>query len=75
MQTEIEIDTNKERLDIDFIHGFITNSYWAKGRTISTMKICIDNSLNFGIYLKKTNWIWPFGDRLWAICLYNGHLY
>lgn len=53
MQTEIEIDTKKERLDIDFIHGFISNSYWAKGRTISTMKTCIDNSLNFGVYLEN----------------------
>lgn len=53
MQTEIEIDTEKERLEFDFIHEFISNSYWAKGRTISTMKTCIDNSLNFGVYLKN----------------------
>lgn len=53
MQTGIEINTKKDRLDIDFIHEYITNSYWAKGRTISTMKTCIENSLNFGIYLKN----------------------
>jgi N-acetylglutamate synthase-like GNAT family acetyltransferase len=47
----IEIDTKKERLDISFIHEFISNSYWAKGRTVETMKTCIDNSLNFGVYL------------------------
>jgi GNAT superfamily N-acetyltransferase len=53
MEAAIEIDTKKERLDIDFIHAFITNSYWAKGREMSTMKTCIDNSLNFGVYLKN----------------------
>ena len=53
METEIEINTNKESLDVNFIHSFITNSYWAKGRTIETMKTCIDHSLNFGVYLRN----------------------
>ena len=30
---------------------FISNSYWAKGRTVDEMKICINNSLNFGVYI------------------------
>ena len=47
----IEISTDKSRLDIDIIHQFLTNSYWAKGRTISEVKRSIDNSLNFGLYL------------------------
>jgi N-acetylglutamate synthase-like GNAT family acetyltransferase len=49
--SKIEIDTKKEKLDISFIHEFISNSYWAKGRTVEAMKTCIDNSLNFGVYL------------------------
>lgn len=49
---DIIIDTDRSRLDIKFIHEFISNSYWAKGRTIETMKTCIDNSLNFGVYLQ-----------------------
>jgi N-acetylglutamate synthase-like GNAT family acetyltransferase len=49
----VEIDTAKDRLDINFIHQFISNTYWAKGRTIETMKTCIDNSLNFGVYLEN----------------------
>lgn len=49
---EIEITTDKNRLDINFINEFISNSYWAKGRTIETMQTCIDNSLNFGVYLQ-----------------------
>lgn len=53
MNTKIEIDTNKARLDVEFIHQFITNSYWAKDREIKTMQTCIDNSLNFGLYLEN----------------------
>jgi GNAT superfamily N-acetyltransferase len=49
---DIEITTDKNRLDINFINEFISNSYWAKGRTIETMQTCIDNSLNFGVYLQ-----------------------
>jgi GNAT superfamily N-acetyltransferase len=50
---DIEISTDKNRLDIHYIHAFVSNSYWGKGRTIETMKTCIDNSLNFGVYLKN----------------------
>ncbi len=54
MKESIEISTDKNLLDIDFIHSFITESYWANGRSLSAMKICIDNSLNFGVYLQNT---------------------
>ncbi|MES2555289.1 MAG: GNAT family N-acetyltransferase [Bacteroidota bacterium] len=47
----MELSTDKKRLDLDFIHGFISNSYWGKGRTIEAMQVCINNSLNFGVYL------------------------
>ncbi|ASS49119.1 MAG: GNAT family N-acetyltransferase [Candidatus Fluviicola riflensis] len=47
----LEINTDKNRLDLHFIHGFISNSYWGKDRTIDAMQMCIDNSLNFGVYL------------------------
>lgn len=49
----ITISTDKNQLDINFIHVFISNTYWAKGRTIAEVKTCIDNSLNFGIYLNN----------------------
>lgn len=48
----ITITTDKSKLDIKFIHAFISNSYWAKGRTIETMQTCIDNSLCFGVYIE-----------------------
>ena len=48
----VEISTDISRLDIKFINAFISNSYWARGRTLETMQTCIDNSLNFGVYLQ-----------------------
>lgn len=47
----IEISTNIKRLDIEFIHSFLTNSYWAKGRSKAEVITTINNSLNFGVYL------------------------
>jgi GNAT superfamily N-acetyltransferase len=45
------ITTNKLRLNIDFIHGFLANtSYWAKGRSREQVERSIDNSLNFGVF-------------------------
>lgn len=51
MYAKILINTNKSQLNIELIHAFITNSYWAKGRSISSMQTCIDNSLNYGMYI------------------------
>lgn len=46
----MKISTKKSDLDIPFINDFISNSYWGRGRTIQETKICVENSLNFGMY-------------------------
>lgn len=46
----IRISTDKDKLDVSFIHKFITNTYWAKGRTMEEVKTTIENSYCFGIY-------------------------
>ena len=48
---QIEISTNIERLDFDLIYRFISTSYWGKGRSVQKVQTCIQNSLNFGVYL------------------------
>lgn len=48
----IEISTDKNKLQIGVIHAFLTNSYWAKGRTINEVKKTIEHCLCFGVYLK-----------------------
>ncbi|WP_300661152.1 GNAT family N-acetyltransferase [Fluviicola sp.] len=45
------ISTEKSRLDPEYITAFISKTYWAKDRSLETMLTCIENSLNFGVYL------------------------
>jgi len=47
----IKISTDKDSLDVEMIHSFLTNSYWGKGRTKEEVRVTIDSSLNFGLYL------------------------
>ncbi len=48
---EYEISTDKSRLDVALVHGWLTeSSYWAKGRTLDTVVRSIENSLCFGAY-------------------------
>ncbi len=49
----IEIKTDKNLLDINFIHQFLSRSYWAKNRTLEDVQESIDNSFCFGVYLKN----------------------
>ncbi|MEO5683427.1 MAG: GNAT family N-acetyltransferase [Chitinophagaceae bacterium] len=44
------ISTNKAELDIGFIHGFLTQSYWAENIPLETVQRSIDGSMCFGIY-------------------------
>lgn len=47
----ITISTDIEKLDISYINQFLSQTYWAKGRTIGQMGILVKNSsLNFGMY-------------------------
>ena len=53
MQTEqLEISTDRDRLDVDLIHRFLTEeAYWARNRTLEQTTTAIQNSLCFGAYL------------------------
>ena len=45
------ISTDKERLDIDYIHAYLSEqSYWAKGRSRAAVEKTIVHSLCFGLY-------------------------
>jgi len=46
----IEIDCDPARLDIDRIHGFLAQSYWAQDIPRRIVERSIANSLNFGVY-------------------------
>ena len=47
----ITISTDKDKLDVPFIHNFLKETYWAKGRTIEDVQATIDSSFCFGVYL------------------------
>ena len=47
---EFTISTDKSRLDLEMIHGFLNTSYWASGRSIETVERSIENSIPFGVY-------------------------
>jgi len=44
------ISTDRERLNLAVIHGFLTNCYWAKGISREVVARSIEHSLCFGIY-------------------------
>lgn len=48
----ITITTDKARLQVDVIHGFLKDTYWAKGRTLQEVKTSIEHCLCFGVYLE-----------------------
>lgn len=49
-QNEFLISTDSTKLQIDVIHNFLKNSYWAKNIPISIVKNSIENSFCFGVY-------------------------
>ena len=47
---EFVISTDRERLSLDVVHGFLTNCYWAKGIPRDVVTRSIEQSLCFGMY-------------------------
>jgi|HubBroStandDraft_4_1064222.scaffolds.fasta_scaffold57752_2 ribosomal protein S18 acetylase RimI-like enzyme len=47
---EFLISTDPARLDLDVIHGFLTNCYWAKGVPREVVARSIEHALCFGVY-------------------------
>ena len=46
----IVVTTDRSRLDLDVIHGFLTTSYWAKGIPRETVARSMEHSLCFGAF-------------------------
>lgn len=47
------VTTSPDQMDLDVIHGFLCDSYWAKGIPRSTVEKFIRNSLCFGVFRGK----------------------
>ena len=52
MDTDFQISTNKTLLNVDFVHEFVSNSYWGKERTMEQTLKSIENSFCFGMYME-----------------------
>jgi GNAT superfamily N-acetyltransferase len=47
---DYEISTDPARIDAVMVHEFLTNSYWARGIPVETVRLSIENSIAFGVY-------------------------
>jgi len=47
------ISTDKTELNIEYIHAFLSQSYWARAIPLDTVKASIEGSLCFGLYDKS----------------------
>ena len=47
---DLIISDDKNKLDVELIHKFLTTSYWAEGRTLDEVKNSIEHSICFGVY-------------------------
>jgi GNAT superfamily N-acetyltransferase len=50
---EYSISTDINRLNLNLIHQFLSNSYWAKNLPMEVLQRSIQNSLVFGLYQGK----------------------
>ena len=44
------VTTDKSRLDLEMIHGFLKTSYWAAGIPAEVVRCSVENSLTFGLF-------------------------
>jgi GNAT superfamily N-acetyltransferase len=50
LEAAFEISSDPARIDVAAVHGYLTHSYWAHGRSLATVERSIRNSLCFGVY-------------------------
>lgn len=50
VRDEFVVSTDRSRIDIDAVHGFLSRSYWAAGIPREVLERGIENSLTFGVY-------------------------
>ncbi len=49
-ERSIVVTTDRSRLDLDVIHGFLTTAYWSKGVPRETVARSMEHSLCFGAF-------------------------
>ncbi len=49
-QNNFTISSDKNKIDIDYVHEFLSHSYWSPGVPMETVKKAMNGSLCFGVY-------------------------
>ena len=49
-KNQFTITTEKEKFDVEFIHSFLTRSYWAEGISKEVITRSIEGALCFGLF-------------------------
>ncbi len=52
-QNDFTIHTDVKRMDVEAIHRMISSAYWAKGRSLQTVKETLEHSLCFGLFQRE----------------------
>ena len=52
-KNEFTISTDKSKIDIRYVHGFLTQPYWSPDIRMETVKRAVEGSLCFGVYHNK----------------------
>jgi GNAT superfamily N-acetyltransferase len=52
-KADFEVSTDPARIQVEMVHEFLTNSYWAKGIPIATVCRSIENSTCFSVYFSS----------------------
>lgn len=52
-KNEFTISTDKNKIDINYVHGFLSNSYWSPGVPMETVERAMEGSLCFGVYYNE----------------------
>lgn len=47
------VSSDREEMNFDVIHNYISRTYWAEGIPKETLKKALDNSLCFGVFSSK----------------------
>jgi GNAT superfamily N-acetyltransferase len=50
LENGFEVSTDRARLDLPVIHGFLREAYWSEGVPIEIVERSIEHSLPFGLY-------------------------
>lgn len=50
LPADIEITTDRTRVNVDLVHSLLSSSYWAQGRSRAVVERSLDNSLCFSAF-------------------------